>query len=188
MNKKTYLYTTRIQSTMSVVIPVRVPKDLAQKINELISQGLYSSRSNLIRESLRRLIVSERAFTQKTQIGNVVAQLASSIIAWNDKTVTDIILFGSTARGEATPESDIDLLVLTTDPEPWKIRQRLYDLIYPIIPTFGVDISLIVINKKTFTHMANNQDPFATTTINEGKQLQGNFLNEYNKSTHAKSP
>jgi predicted nucleotidyltransferase len=114
--------------------------------------------------------------------------LASSIIAWNEKTVTDVILFGSTARGEATLESDVDLLVLTTDPEPWKIRQRLYDLVYPIIPAFGVDVSLIVINKKNFTHMAKNQDPFATSTINEGKQLQGDFLSEYGKSAHGKSP
>ena len=173
---------------MSVVIPVRVPKELARKINELISQGLYSNRSNLIRESLRRFLVSEHALTQKTPIGHEVALMASSLIAWNEKTITDVILFGSTARGEATPESDIDLLILTTDPEPWKIRQRLYDLVYPIIPTFEVDISLIVINKENFINMANNKDPFATATIKEGKQLQGNFLNEHSKSTHAKSP
>ena len=174
---------------MSVVIPVRVPKDLAQKINKLISQGHYSSRSDLIRESLRRFIVSEHALHQKTPTGHIVAELASSIIAWNEKTVTDIILFGSTARGEATPQSDIDLLVLTTDPEPWKIRQHLYDLIYPIIPTFEVDISLIVINKKDFTNMTKNQDPFATTIVKEGKQLQGDILREHNrKSAHAKSP
>jgi Arc/MetJ-type ribon-helix-helix transcriptional regulator len=173
---------------MSVVVPVRVPKELAQKINELTSRGLYSNRSDLIRESLRRFLVSERAFTQKTSVGNVVALLASSIIAWNEKTVTDVILFGSTARGEATFESDVDLLVLTEDPESWKIRQRLYSLVYPIIPTFGVDVSLIVINKKNFIHMAKNQDPFATSTINEGKQLQGDFLSEYGKSTHGKSP
>jgi len=173
---------------MSVVVPVRVPKELAQKINELISRGLYSSRSDLIRESLRRFIVSERAFTQKTSIDHVIAVLASSIIAWNEKTVTDVILFGSTARGEATLESDVDLLVLTEDPEPWKIRQRLYDLVYPIIPAFGVDVSLIVINKKNFIRMTRNQDPFATSTINEGKQLQGDFLTEYSKSTHGKSP
>ena len=173
---------------MSVVVPVRVPKELAQKIKELISRGLYSSRSDLMRESLRRFLVSESAFTQKTSIGHVVAVLASSMIAWNEKTVTDVILFGSTARGEATLESDVDLLILTTDPKPWKIRQRLYDLVYPIIPAFGVDISLIVINKKNFTHMAKNQDPFATSTMNEGKQLQGDFLSEYGKSTHEKSP
>ena len=173
---------------MSVVVPVRVPRELAQQINELISQGLYSSRSNLIRESLRRFLVSERAVTQKTPIRHEVAMLASSLIAWNEKTVTDIILFGSTARDEATPQSDIDLLILTTDPQPWKIREQLYDLIYPIIPTFEIDISLIVINKETFAQMTNNKDPFATTTINEGKQLQGNFLNEHNTSTHTKSP
>jgi len=173
---------------MSVVVPVRIPEELVQKINELITRGLYSSRSDLIRESLRRFLVSESVFTQKASIGNVVIVLASSMIAWNEKTVTDIILFGSTARGEATLESDVDLLVLTADPEPWKIRQRLYDLIYPIIPAFGVDVSLIVMNEKNFIHMAKSRDPFATSVINEGKQLQGDFLSEHGKSAHAKSP
>jgi len=185
--QKVYLYTLRIQELVSVVVPVRVPRELAQKINELIARGLYPSRSDLIREALRRFIVSEGAFTQKLAVGHSIATLASAIIAWNEKTVTDVILFGSTARGEATIESDIDLLILTEKTKPWMVRQRLYDLIYPIIPALGVDISLIVIDKNSFTRMIKDKDPFATSTINEGIQLQGDFLNEYSKSTHGKS-
>jgi len=172
---------------MSAVVPVRVPRDLAQKINELINAGIYSSRSDLIREAIRRLIVSERALTQKTKIGQVVATIASTMIAWNEKSVTDVILFGSTARGEATIESDIDLLILTENAEPWIVRQRLYDLIYPIIPALGVDISLIVINKNDFIRMAKDKEPFALSIISEGIQLQGDLLNEYSKSTLGKS-
>ena len=172
---------------MSVVVPVRIPRDLAEKINQLVKIGLYSNRSILIREALRRFVASERAFTQKTASAHLVATLASTIIAWNENTVTDIILFGSTARGEATTESDIDLLILTEKTQPWKVRQRLYDLIYPIIPILEVDISLTVINKDTFTHMTKDKDPFATSIINEGIQLQGDLLNEYSKSTHGKS-
>jgi len=172
---------------MSVVVPVRVPKELAQKISELISRGLYSSRSDLIRQALRRFVVSEREFTQNAVIGHVAAVLASTIIAWNEKTAADVILFGSTARGEATSESDVDLLILTENAEPWKVRQRLYDLVYPIIPALGIDISLIVMNKKDFIGMAEDGDPFATSIINEGRQLQGDFLNEYSKGAHGES-
>jgi len=173
---------------MSVVVPVRIPKELAQKIQELLAKGLFPSRSEFIREALRRLIVSEgTAFTQKFAAGHIIASLASTIIAWNEKTVTDVILFGSTVRGEATSESDIDLLVLTENAEPWRVRQHLYDLVYPIIPALGIDISLIVIDKNEFTRMIKDREPFATSIINEGKQLQGDFLNEYSKSTHGKS-
>ena len=116
----------------------------------------------------------------------LVATLASSIITWNEKTTADIILFGSTARGEATTESDVDLLILTEEAHPWKVRQRLYDLIYSLIAVLEVDISLIVINKETFTKMIKDKDPFAISIINEGVQLQGGLLNEHSKSTYGK--
>ena len=44
--------------------------------------------------------------------------------------VADVILFGSKARGDSDPESDIDLLVLTTRPIEWRERhQRLQTFI-----------------------------------------------------------
>jgi len=172
---------------MSVVIPVRVPRELTKKINELITRGLYPTRSDLVREALRRLMVSEGTSTQKFAVGHAIATLASTIVAWNEKAVTDVILFGSAARGEATSESDIDLLILTEKTKPWMVRQRLYDLIYPIIPAFGVDISLIVVDKGNFIRMIKDKDPFALSVINEGIQLQGELLDEHSKSTHEKS-
>jgi len=172
---------------MSVVVPVRVPRELTQKINELVARGLYPSRSDLIREALRRFMVSEGAFTQKFAVGHVIASLASTIIAWNEKAVTDVLLFGSTARGEATAESDIDLLILTERAKPWMVRQRLYDFVYPIIPALGVDISLIVIDKDNFIRMIKDKDPFAMSILNEGIQLWGDVLHEYSESTYGKS-
>jgi len=46
--------------------------------------------------------------TVKTELDNIVNTLAETGI------VTKIILFGSYAKGEETPSSDIDLCVLTT--------------------------------------------------------------------------
>ena len=167
-----------------MVVPVRVPKELAEKVNELVKNGLYSSRSNLVREAVRRLAASENPQAQKAPVGELAANLASAMIAWNRKPVSDVILFGSTARGEATTESDIDLLVLTEEAQPWKVRRHLYDIIYPIIPVLGIDISLIVINNEAFRHMIKGADPFAVSIINEGIQLHGEFLDEYSKSAH----
>jgi len=172
---------------MSVVIPVRVSKEVSQKIEELVSAGLYPNRSTLIREALRRLTISEGITAQKTPLGKVVATMTSIMISLNEKTVTDVILFGSIARGQATVESDVDLLILVENAEDWVVRQRLYDLIYPIIPGLGVDISLIVMDKKRFMHMMEEGDSFALSIVREGIQLQGDFLNEYGKSASGKS-
>jgi len=172
---------------MSTVIPVRVSREVAQEIEELVSAGLYPNRSTLIREALRRLIVREGITTQRMTLGKVAATIASTMISWNEKTVKDVILFGSTARGQATAESDVDLLVLVENAEGWVVRQRLYDLIYPIIPALQVDISLIVMDKKGFIHMAEERNPLALSIIEEGTQLHGDFLNEYGKGTFGKS-
>jgi len=187
-NHNAYLYTMRIQKIMSTVLPVRVPSHSARRIRELVDAGVYSSRSDLIREAIRRLIVSEGAITEKASIGKVIASLVSTIIKWNEKDVTDVVLFGSMARGQAKIESDIDLLVLVENEQPWMVRQRLYDLIYPVIPVFGVDISLIVMNKKRFACMVKDGDPFGLSVVSEGIQLHGDFINENSKSAHGKSP
>ena len=175
-----------VYKIMSLVIPVRVPREIAQKIKELVDAGLYPNRSDLIREALRRLIVSDGMTAQKSALGKVVATIASAVMAWNEKAVTDVILFGSVARGEAAVESDIDLLVLVENAEGWVVRQRLYDLIYPIILALGVAVSLIVVDKKRFIHMVWEGDPFALSIIQEGIQLHGGFLDEYSKSAFGK--
>ncbi len=170
---------------MSVVVPVRVPREIAKKIKELVDAGLYPNRSSLIREAIRRFIVSEGVTTQKISLEKV-ATIASTMIAWNEKSVTDVILFGSIARGEATIKSDIDLLVLVENAEGWVVRQRLYELIYPIIPVLGVDVSLIVMDRKRFIRMVEEGDPFALSVISDGVQLYGGFLDEYSKSAFGK--
>jgi len=172
---------------MSVVVPARIPKKMVEEINELVRTGLYSSRSNLVREAVRRLAASESPRAQKASISELAANLASTMIAWNEKRATDVILFGSSARGEATTESDVDLLVLTEEAQPWRVRRRLYEIIYPIIPVMGIDISLIVVNKEAFVHMIKVGDRFAISVIDEGIQLHGAFLDEYRRSAHGES-
>lgn len=54
--------------------------------------------------------------------------------------VKDIALFGSYARGEQTPESDIDVLVEFTDPIGWEFIDLLEDLEKIF---YGVKVDLI---------------------------------------------
>jgi Arc/MetJ-type ribon-helix-helix transcriptional regulator len=171
---------------MSVVVPVRVPREIAEKIRRLVESGVFPNRSSLVREALRRLVVSEGSKLWRGIRGKAIATLASLLIAWNEKSVSDVILFGSVARGEETAGSDVDLLVLVEDAEAWVVRRRLYDLIYPIIPAFGVDVSLIVIEKKRFLEMLDSEDPFAFSVLQEGVQLRGGLLLELGEGSYGK--
>ncbi len=62
-----------------------------------------------------------------------------------------VILYGSHARGEATEDSDVDVLVLT-DPSlnPWEVRKSLSDLLYDMLMDEGELVSVIVIPEDFF--------------------------------------
>lgn len=59
--------------------------------------------------------------------------------------VAELILFGSKAEGRDDPESDIDLLVLTTRGLSWQERGALMDSLYSIQLEYEVVISPLVV-------------------------------------------
>jgi predicted nucleotidyltransferase len=58
--------------------------------------------------------------------------------------VTQVILFGSKARGEAAPDSDIDLLVLTSRPLTPDERSAMTEETLPVWLPGGAPIELLV--------------------------------------------
>ncbi len=46
--------------------------------------------------------------------------------------VSQVVLYGSQARGQAAPDSDIDLLVLTTCPVTPHLKQKIGDILFEI--------------------------------------------------------
>lgn len=58
--------------------------------------------------------------------------------------VKGLILFGSKARGDSDPESDIDLLLLAAKPLHWKERHAIVDALFEVEMKYDVVISVIV--------------------------------------------
>ncbi len=56
----------------------------------------------------------------------------------------EVILYGSVARGEETPDSDIDLLVLVSQEVTYELEREISDQIYRLELEREVVISLIV--------------------------------------------
>jgi uncharacterized protein len=59
--------------------------------------------------------------------------------------VDEVILFGSKARGEDDPESDIDLLVLTSRQFTRQERHAIVDALFPIQLEYDVVLSPLVV-------------------------------------------
>ena len=72
---------------------------------------------------------------------------------YGDK-IKRVILYGSYARGEATKDSDVDVLVLT-DPtlKPSEVRENLSELLYDMLLEEGELVSVMVISEELFDNV-----------------------------------
>ncbi len=64
-----------------------------------------------------------------------------------------VLLYGSQARGDAGPESDIDLLVVLGDmSSPWDELHRMDDLLWRLSLQHGVTLSALPVSENDFEH------------------------------------
>ena len=86
--------------------------------------------------------------------------------------IVDLRLFGSEARGEASPESDIDVLVVVQpDAERVALETRIVDIAFDVNLEFSVFISPSVVTPAILNHPVWRESPFIETVLREGIAL-----------------
>ena len=80
--------------------------------------------------------------------------------------IKKVIIYGSHARGEATDDSDIDVLALVDQSlDPREVENSLSDLLYDIILEEHELVSVIAVSEERF---ANYNSPFMLNVRKEG--------------------
>jgi len=96
----------------------------------------------------------------------LVCRVKEALLQRYGSGVDGIYLYGSHARGVATEDSDIDVLVVVHDHlDPPEVRRSLSDLLLDILLEEGELVSVIVIPKSLFDHY---NSPFLINARREG--------------------
>lgn len=81
------------------------------------------------------------SLTQQRALGELKQRLNSQF-----DYIEHLILYGSAARGESDDESDIDLLVITTQPLSRLRRHDITDIVFEVNLKHGTNISTMVVD------------------------------------------
>lgn len=84
--------------------------------------------------------------------------------------VRAIILFGSVARGQADPDSDIDVLVVLKNSSR-SLRNKVYDTALDVQLDLRAPLAVKIYDQKTFDVLVGMKTPFMSFIQAEGKIL-----------------
>ena len=109
----------------------------------------------------------------------LLAELASHIHS--------LVLFGSVARGEARPDSDVDVLVLTE--APLAVRHRIDEITYDVDLENTVFTQLVFLATKNFEAEARMRSYFSSDIFRDGIVLHddGTYRRIRQQATSASS-
>jgi predicted nucleotidyltransferase len=85
--------------------------------------------------------------------------------------VDRIVLFGSVVRGQADEESDVDLLVVLTEPPEHKMRNRISRIILDVNLEYNTNLSSIVVEQQAWDEGPLSVLPIHQEIAEEGIRL-----------------
>jgi predicted nucleotidyltransferase len=96
----------------------------------------------------------------------LINRIKAHLIKMYGGKIKKVILYGSYTRGEATRDSDIDVLVLVDQSlNPFEVRESLSDLLFDILLEEGELVSVIAVPEHLFE---NYNSPFMLNVKKEG--------------------
>jgi len=100
------------------------------------------------------------------RVKQLVNQIKKHLIKEYGEKIKQVIIYGSHVRGEATKDSDIDILVVIDDSlNPFDVRKSLSDIIFDILLEKEELISVIAVPETIFK---NYKSPFILNVKEEG--------------------
>jgi len=85
--------------------------------------------------------------------------------------VVDFVLYGSAARGEADEESDLDLMIVVSEPISRFKRHEITDIVFDVNLEFGTNFSTLVVDQDSWETGMLSVLPLRDEIIRDGIRL-----------------
>lgn len=102
---------------------------------------------------------------KRTEKVNIIRNVLRSIAP-----DTEVILYGSEARGDAREDSDFDILILTQEKVTPALYEKITNPLFDLLWDEGIDVSPIVYAKSDWENRP-IKTPFYFNILNEGIRL-----------------
>ncbi len=110
--------------------------------------------------------------TQFSSEETLLQQMVETIV--REAAPETIILFGSRARGDARPDSDVDLLVVESEPfSPQRSRRKEAARLYMALRGLALSKDILLYSRDEFDHWKNSMNHVIGRARREGRVLHG---------------
>lgn len=104
--------------------------------------------------------------TIRPELLSILTELAAALRARYQDRFVDLVVYGSEARGEAGPHSDIDVLLILSDADkPSREVDRIADILADFNLRYGVLFSILPVTQERFEKA---EGPFWRNVRREG--------------------
>jgi len=86
--------------------------------------------------------------------------------------IISIVLYGSAARGELRPDSDIDILVISRNK---KIEDKVFEIASRFLIDYGQIFSISIRTPEDIRRLVSLGSPFIKSILKEGRVLYGSI-------------
>ncbi len=101
---------------------------------------------------------------------DIIQQFKSEVVKRYPEDVISLIVFGSKARGDASEESDIDILVVTKS-DNWRIGDQIRDIGYDLELKHNLVLSIQVVSQSHINHLKKIRSQFMRNIERDGITL-----------------
>lgn len=146
-------------------------------LNRLVEHGLVTAdpaNHGYLYRLNRDHVLAEAVLAVASARATIVTRLAHTVAALRPEPV-HVSLFGSFARGRAGPDSDIDLLVVTTgdveNGEEW--TDQLHALADAVLAWTGNRLEILVLTMHRLRDVVEAREPIVSSWLEESHTLSG---------------